>query len=277
MLSFSLIVKNLLSQFETIIKTFFEYCLIIFGKEKKQMAATKKNPAKDIKGNDYLTNIAYDSVVFGFSGKKLKILLMEYHNTGLFALPGGFVQRNENLNDAVRRGLKERTGIDNIYLEQCYVFGDANRFKPQVMKNILKANGFDVKEDHWLLDRFITVAYYALINYEHVVPTPDALSDSCTWYDVDSLPRLIFDHKEIVEKALQTLRNNLDQKLVGMNLLPAKFTMKELQQVYEAILGVSIRRTTFQRKLLSLGILKRHGKHFSGSANKAPYLYSFRK
>lgn len=241
------------------------------------MPAKQKNVAEDVDGSNYLNNIAYDSVVFGFSGEKLKILLMEYHNTGFFALPGGFVGLKENLNDAVRRGLKERTGLDNIYLEQCYVFGDVSRFKPQVMKTILKANGHTVANDHWLLDRFITVAYYALINYEHVVPRPDALSDSCTWYDVNALPELILDHKDIVAKALQTLRANLDQKLVGMNLLPARFTMKELQQVYEAILGQSLRRTTFQRKMLSLGILKRHGKHFSGSANKAPYLYSFKK
>jgi len=241
------------------------------------MPVKEKNPAEDVEGDGFLTNIAYDSVVFGFSGEKLKILLMEYHNTGLFALPGGFVGRKENLNDAVRRGLKERTGLDNIYLEQCYVFGDVARHKASVMKTILKANGHNPADDHWLLDRFITVAYYALINYEHVVPRPDALSDSCIWYDVDALPALIFDHKEIVAKALQTLRTNLDQKLVGMNLLPARFTMKALQQVYEAILGGPLRRTTFQRKMLSLGILKRHGKHFSGSANKAPYLYSFKK
>lgn len=116
-----------------------------------------------------------------------------------------------------------------------------------------------------------------MINYENVVPQPDRLSDSCTWYDVTDLPKLIFDHTAIVEKALQTLRNNLDQRLVGMNLLPQKFTMKDLQQVYEAILGKSLRRTTFQRKILSLNILKRHGKYYSGSANKAPYLYSFKK
>ncbi|WP_153799921.1 NUDIX hydrolase [Foetidibacter luteolus] len=241
------------------------------------MATTKKNVAEDTSGDGYLTHIAYDSVVFGFSGEKLKILLMEYHNTGFFALPGGFVMQEENLNDAVRRGLKERTGLDNIYLEQCYVFGDVSRFKPEVMKTILYANGHNVPDNHWLLGRFITIAYYALINYEHVKPTPDALSDSCTWYDVDDLPALMLDHKDIVTKALQTLQANLDRKLVGMNLLPARFTMKALQQVYEAILGEPIRRTTFQRKMLSLGILKRHGKHFSGSANKAPYLYSFKK
>ena len=240
------------------------------------MPHKKKNPAEDVEGASYITNLAYDSVVFGYSGNKLKILLMEYHNTGLFALPGGFVRRNENLNDAVRRGLKERTGLDNIYLEQCYVFGDVERHKASVMKKILIANGHNVSNEHWLLDRFVTVTYYALINYENVVPMPDALSDSCTWYDVDELPEIILDHKQIVEKALSTLRSNLDQKLVGMNLLPKKFTMKQLQQVYESILGKNLRRTSFQRKMLSLGILKRHGKHYSGDAHKAPFLYSFK-
>lgn len=223
----------------------------------------------------YLTNIAYDSVIFGFSGEQLKILIMEYHNTGWFALPGGFVKRDENLNDAVRRGLRERTGLDNIYLEQFYTFGDVARYRPEVMKTILEANGYETTSDHWLLDRFISVAYYALINYDKVVPKPDTLSDSIKWYPVNDLPELMLDHDKIVQKAMETLQNNLERKLVGMNLLPSRFTMKELQRVYEAILGKSLRRTTFQRRMLSLGILERHEKRYSGAAHKAPYLYSF--
>lgn len=238
------------------------------------MAGKTKGSAAD-RGTGYLPHIAYDSVVFGFSGEQLKILLMEYHNTGLFALPGGFVGITENLDDAVKRGLKERTGIGNIYLEQFYTFGDTARHKPDVLRRILEANGIHAEPDHWLLARFISVAYYALINYNNVVPQPDALSDSCTWYDVNRLPTLILDHKKIVQKALETLRNNLDRKIIGVNLLPRQFTMKELQQVYEAILGEKIRRTSFQRKMLSLGILKRHEKKFSGKAHKAPFLYSF--
>lgn len=226
----------------------------------------------------YLPHIAYDSVIFGFSDGELKILIMEYHNTGLFALPGGFVQTDENLNNAVERGLQERTGLTNIYLEQFYTFGDVTRFKPEVMRTLLEANGVDADGDfRWMLDRFITVAYYALINYKDVTPKPDALSDSCEWYPIKKLPKLILDHKQIVEKAIQTLRDNLDRKLVGGNLLPKKFTMNELQKVYEAILGEKLRRTTFQRKMLSAEVLKRHEKHFSGKAHKAPYLYSFKK
>lgn len=225
--------------------------------------------------NTFLRHIAYDSVIFGFSGEKLKILIMKYHNTGLYALPGGFMQRDENLNDAVRRGLKERTGLENIYLEQFYTFGDAARYKPEIMQLILKANGYDSAPYQWMLDRFISVAYYALINYNEVVPTPDALSDSCDWYDMDELPNLMLDHAEIVVKALQTLRENLERKLVGTNLLPPLFTLTELQKVYEAILGEKLHRGTFQRKILGLGLLQRHEKQFLGKAHKAPFLYSF--
>jgi 8-oxo-dGTP diphosphatase len=226
----------------------------------------------------HLAHIAYDSVIFGFSDGELKILIMEYHNTGLFALPGGFVRTDENLNDAVLRGLNDRTGLHDIYLEQFYTFGDVGRFKPEVMRTLLEANGIHVNEKYnWMLDRFITVAYYALINYKDVTPKPDALSDSCEWYPIKKLPKLILDHKQIVEKAIQTLRDNLDRKLVGGNLLPKKFTMNELQKVYEAILGEKLRRTSFQRKMLADDVLKRHEKHFSGKAHKAPYLYSFKK
>jgi hypothetical protein len=227
---------------------------------------------------DYLPHIAYDSVIFGFTGDELKILIMEYHNTKLFALPGGFVKPDENLDDAVRRGLQERTGLANIYLEQFYTFGSIDRFKPEVMRTIVKANGYDPEgELHWLLDRFISVGYYALINYKDVVPRPDALSDSCEWYPLKKLPKLIFDHTDIVARAVHTLRENIDRKLVGMNLLPERFTMKELQHVYEAILGMKLRRTSFQRKMLAADVLKRHEKRFSGKAHKAPYVYSFKK
>lgn len=228
-----------------------------------------------MESKNYLRHIAFDSVILGFSGDKLKILIMKYHNTGLYALPGGFVKMEENLNDAVRRGLKERTGLDNIYLEQFYTFGDVQRYQPESMQTILLANGNSPEQYAWMLERFISVAYYALIDYEKVVPQPDALSDSCGWYDIDNLPVLMQDHNEIVNKALQTLRDNIDRKLVGFNLMPLVFTMKELQKVYEAILGESIHRGTFQRKMLGLGILKRHEKQYSGKAHKAPFLYSF--
>ncbi len=226
--------------------------------------------------NDFLKHIAYDSVVFGFSGEKLKILVMKYKNTDYYALPGGFVGLEEDLNAAVRRGLKERTGLDNIFLEQFYTFGNVSRSKPEFMRAIMEANG-GIKESSWMLDRFISIAYYALINYDDVELTPDAISESCDWYDLENLPELIFDHKEIVEKALTTLRSNLETKLMGVNLLSAMFTMKDLQKVYEAILGEKLHRGAFQRKILGMNLLKRHDKQFSGAAHKAPFLYSFER
>ena len=225
---------------------------------------------------EYLPHLAYDSVIFGYNGVQLKILILEYHNTGFFALPGGFVKRNENIDYAVKRGLQERTGLDSIYLEQFHTFGDTNRTAPEVMRTILEANGYEMQRDHWIFDRFVSLAYYALINYNDVHPRPDELSDSINWYAIDELPSLMMDHELIVKKALENLRENLDKKLIGVNLLPSKFTMKELQQVYEAILGEKLRRTTFQRKMLGMDILMRHEKRFTGGAHKAPYLYSFK-
>lgn len=225
---------------------------------------------------EYIPNLSYDSVIFGFSGEKLKILVLEYHNMKTFALPGGFVKVDEPLDDAVKRGLSERTGLDEIYLEQFHTFGSMERFNPAVMKKILEEQG-EFEENHWILGRFITVAYYALINYENVVPKPDDLSDSIEWYDYEQLPKMMMDHNEIVEKALEHLRTNLDQKLLSFNLLPERFTMKDLKLVYDAILGETQNRANFQRKMLGLNILERHEKLYSGGSHKAPFLYSFKK
>ena len=225
---------------------------------------------------DYIPNLSYDSVIFGFNGKRLKILTLEYHNTGLFALPGGFVKREESLDDAVKKGVRERTGLNDIYLEQFHTFGSLTRSDAQAMKRILQANDLDLETHHWMLDRFISVAYYALINYDNVTLKPDLLSDSINWYAIEELPPMMMDHEKMVDKALEVLRNNIEKKLVGMNLLPSKFTMKQLQQVYEAILGENLRRTTFQRRILGMNILERHEKLYQGKAHKAPYLYSFK-
>lgn len=226
---------------------------------------------------NYLPNISFDSVIFGFSGESLKILIMRYHSTGVYALPGGFVKRSESLSDAVKRAVRERVGIHNIFLEQFHAFGSMDRYDPASMKMILEANGISPDESHWLLDRFVSVAYYALINYKEVALKLDFLSDSIKWYGLDELPPLMQDHTEIVTMALERLRNNLGKKLVEVNLLPDQFTMKELQQVYEAILDEKLRRSSFQRKLLSMDLLERHEKRFTGEAHKAPYLYSFKK
>ncbi|QHT66762.1 NUDIX hydrolase [Rhodocytophaga rosea] len=228
-------------------------------------------------GTGFLPNLALDLVIFGFHEKQLKVLLLEYVNTSLFALPAGFIKAKENLNDAARRSLTERTGLHDIYLEQYYVFGDLSRHDSRPLRTILIASGSNPPENHWLLGRFVSVGFYALIDFTKAVPKPDLLSDRCEWYDLNSLPPLMLDHKTMVDKALETLRANLDRKLIGFNLLPDLFTMGDLQSLYETILGERLNRTSFQRKILSLDILERLEKKFTGGAHKAPYLYRFKQ
>jgi len=226
-------------------------------------------------GNNTLPGLSIDSVIFGFHENQLKILLLRFRHVDAFALPGGFIFETENLGEAAERILAERTGLRHIYLEQFYVFGDRDRRDAAVQKTLLEGSGIQLSDDHWLMRRFVSIGYYALIDFTKATPTPDALSDSCTWHDLDSLPPLIFDHAAIVQKALETLRSQLDDKLIGFALLPDAFTMTDLQRLYETILGKSLLRANFQRKMLGLGILERLEKKWGGGAHKAPYLYRF--
>lgn len=237
-------------------------------------------PVQDPEGSDFLPGLAMDFVIFGFHEFQLKILLLEYQNTDLFALPAGFIRQNENLNDAALRVLTERTGLTDVYLEQFHTFGKLSRYDKVPMQTIMKAKGMIATDDHWLLRRFVSVGYYALVDFTKAVPTPDPLSDKCAWHELDNLPALMLDHNDIVQKALETLRADLDRKLIGYDcwaapLLSKTFTMADLQKLYETILGQKLRRSSFQRKMLSLDILERLDKQYNGGAHKAPYLYQF--
>ena len=234
-------------------------------------------PVTRADGAGYLPGLATDLVIFGFHQNQLKILLLEYENTGLFALPAGFVGQEENVNDAARRALAERTGLHDIYLEQFYVFGDRSRHDPAPLRAIMAGKGITAPDDHWLLKRFVSVGFYALVDFTRAVPHPDPLADRCDWYELPALPPLMLDHAAMVGKALDMLRANLDRRLIGFNLLPGTFTMGDLQSLYETILGERLNRTSFQRKMLSLGILERLDKKWTGGAHKAPYLYRFKR
>ncbi|GAB3711516.1 NUDIX domain-containing protein [Spirosoma flavus] len=233
-------------------------------------------------GQGFLPGLAIDLVIFGFHEGQLKVLLLEYQNTGLFALPGGFIHTTEDLNEAARRILAERTGLHDIYLEQFHVFGDYARYDAAKvpMTAIMRAKGLSPVDGHWLLRRFVSVGYYALVDFTKAIPTPDVLSDTCNWYDFVKLPTLMQDHNVMVQKALETLRISLDHNLISFNrwaapLLPETFTMVELQNLYETILGQKLHRSGFQRKILGSEILERLEKKYSGGAHKAPYLYRF--
>ncbi len=229
----------------------------------------------NVTGEGFLPGLAIDTVIFGFHDDKLKVLILSYKDTNLYALPGGFVHTDEDVNQAARRVLFSRTGLTNIFLDQFYVFGDKSRYDSTPLKTIMKARGLTPSEDHWLLKRFVSVGYYALVDFTKAIPTPDSISDSCDWFSLDKLPALMQDHQQIINKALQTLQANLDQKLIGFNLLSDNFTMGDLQRLYETILNKKLIRAAFQRKMLGLGILERIAKKWTGGAHKAPYLYRF--
>jgi len=226
-------------------------------------------------GQGWLPGLAVDCVIIGFHQNQLKILLLEYENTDLMALPGGFIKEQENVNDAAKRVLTERTGLRDIYLEQFYTFGDLARYDADTMRRIMVGKNIEPVDNHWLLKRFVSVGFYALVDFTQAIPTPDLLADRCEWHDFANLPTLMLDHGKMVDKALETLRENLDHKLVGSNLLPGTFTMRELQNLYETILNQKLVRTNFQRKMLNLGILERVAKKMTGRAHRAPYLYRF--
>jgi 8-oxo-dGTP diphosphatase len=236
-----------------------------------------KHPANEINenGDGFIKQVAIDAVIFGFHENQLKVLLIKYKHTGLFALPGGFIREKEDLNDAAHRVASERTGLGDIYLEQFYVFGDLSRYDSEPLNTVMKSNGINPPDSHWLLQRFISIGYYALVDFTEVRPAPAAIFDSCDWYELNHMPALIQDHTKIVNKALAALRVNLDHKLIGFNLLPQDFTMGDLQTLYETILDKKLLRPAFQRKMLSLGILERVAKKWTGGAHKAPYLYRF--
>ena len=218
----------------------------------------------------FLPHISIDCVIFGFHNDQLKVLLLQWKETLRWSLPGGFIYRDEPMDYAATRTLKSRTGLDNVYLQQFHAFGDPNRYKAK-NHGVVKA----LEKETWVKDRFITIGYWAIVEFSQVKPTADAFSIECKWWDIHKIPKLIIDHNEILNEALESLRRNLNDFPIGRNLLPEKFTMPDLQQLYETVLGKKLDRRNFQKKILSLGILQRLKERKSGVAHKAPFLYKF--
>jgi len=222
----------------------------------------------------YLKHISLDCVVFGFHDNQLKVLLIRRKFTKEWALPGGFVSEDESIEIAATRVLQERTGLDNIFLKQFKVFSEPERAK----RNSLVKHLFEsaTKSDQeWFNQRFISVGFYALVDFSKAEITPDSLSDMCAWKNLDEVGSLILDHNQILNKALETLRLQLNYQPLGYNLLPDRFTMPELQKLYETILAKELDRRNFQRKMVSYGILNKLEERKTGGAHKAPYLYEF--
>jgi ADP-ribose pyrophosphatase YjhB (NUDIX family) len=228
---------------------------------------------------NWLPGISVDCVLFCFHENQLKYLILKFLNSDVWSLPGGVVGIQESINDAAERVLNERTGLSGIFLEQFYCFGEFGRnVNARLEFEKIKSDIFRTTDDlDWISSRFITLGYLAVVDYSKVNVSPGDISDQFLWQDVTDFKKLFLDHNEIVDKALVKLRECLDTKLIAFSLLPETFTMSEIQQVYETILGTSIVRTNFQRKILSLDILERIEKKYSGGAHKAPYLYRLKK
>lgn len=224
---------------------------------------------------NYLAHISLDCVVFGFHENMMKVLLLKMKHTKEWSLPGGFVKENESIEDAATRVLKERTGLANIFLRQFHVFSNPNRSNNNPAVSDMLKSGVKSPASDWFSQRFISVGFYALVEYSEVEPKPDIYSDICEWINLDTIGKLMLDHNEILSKAHDTLRFQLSFQPIGYNLLPEKFSLSELRKLYETILGEELDRRNFQRKILSYNILIRLDEVRKGVAHKAPTLYKF--
>jgi 8-oxo-dGTP diphosphatase len=199
--------------------------------------------------------VTVDVVLFTIRDRRLQLLLIRrlakpFENR--WALPGGFVRKEESVDAAAVRELREETGVEKVYLEQLYTFGDPKR-DPR--------------------GRVITVAYYALVPQTHVLLAGTDAGEAA-WVPVTELPPLAFDHRGIVEYAHQRIRNKLDYTNVGFELLPEKFTLSELQSVHEAILGGQLDKRNFRRKIIQRAIVK-PTKEWQRTGRKPAQLYRF--
>lgn len=234
---------------------------------------------------NYLPQLSIDCVIFGYRDARLQVLIPKLAFHGDFrALPSGFVYQEESVDEAARRILLDRTGIRDVYLEQFRVFGDASRNSRDFLDRMIALNEenlglqrFNRREIEWFTRRFVSIGYYALVDMNRVIPQKSDLDESVDWYTLQDLPALIMDHNDIVAHALEALRLFLDRKRIAYHLLPETFTMKEVQQLYEAVYDRPFPANNFPRKILEQNVLERLEKKFTGAANKAPYLYRLRK
>ena len=225
---------------------------------------------------NYIPGQSVDCVILGYDDHELQVLVLKWKNLNIWSLPGGFIYKDEDLNTAATRVLRDRTGLKFPYLDQFYTFGNKDRIKLKMDWKLFAKLGSALEPmQEWLGQRFITTGYFALVDINECNPQPDFLSDLCEWKPIKELPELMLDHDLIIKKAINHIKIQVNYLPIGISLLPESFTMKELQKLYEAILEKELDRGNFQRKMLKLGIFIRQEKQLTGAANKAPYLYKF--
>ena len=220
-------------------------------------------------------HISVDCVIFGFSTHQLKILLIEREYTDEqgnrardHKLPGDFITTDEDLELAANRTLEELTGLRNIYLQQFSVFGHPARISRRIDTDWLKeTTGMEIR-------RVVTTAYYALINISES-NSDFAIKNNASWIEVNHIPELAFDHRRIIEKGLNHLQNALRNEPIGFELLPEKFTIRELQTLYEVILNCKLDNRNFRKKILKARHLVQLDEKQAGVAHKPAHFYRF--
>ena len=222
-----------------------------------------------------IPNVSIDCVVFGFDFINLNVLLIERNMTidgtdyADLKLPGDLMLLDEYLDTSAARILKENTGLSNIYLKQFKSFGSPDRLKKKP-RDLEWLRQIDHPEEH-----VITIAYYSLINISEQGNSELILSDNASWYPVNELKELVMDHMEILSDALEHLRGELLNKPIGFELLPEKFTLSQMQKVYEVILGTTFDKRNFRKKILSMKYLIPLNEKQVGVAHKPARLYIF--
>jgi ADP-ribose pyrophosphatase YjhB (NUDIX family) len=228
---------------------------------------------------EFVPQVSVDCVILGFHEGELKVLLVRWPGAEAWSLPGGYVRKNEALDFAAERVLQERTGLDRIFLQQFHAFGGTDR-REHTLLSVFQAAGVTVSPDHWVLGRVISVAYVALVDFARATPMRDALSEECRWWHLNDRPPLLFDHDTILARGLSAVRARLsdaqsDAATMAASLLPERFTMPELQRLYEAVLGRQFDRRNFQKMILERGLVVRSPTRELGVRHRARYLYEF--
>ncbi|WP_085534981.1 NUDIX hydrolase [Massilibacteroides vaginae] len=216
-----------------------------------------------------------DCVLLSFHKGKIKVLLRKFALDDYYSLLGGFMFNHEDANQAAHRILEERSGIKDVFLKQFYLFSDPNRTITSQNKDYLEINAESENEGKWLLRRFISMGYVAIVQYDKVVLSKDA-GETLKWYDINKLPPLQSDHANIIEKAMDSIRMVFPVVPVGYELLPEKFTMTDLRKIYEIFLKKKLDRRNFQRKILANDCIEQLDETVEGRTYNPSILYRFK-
>ena len=217
-----------------------------------------------------------DCVILSFYKKKIWVLLNKFGFSKYWHLPGGFLLKNESVEEASKKILKKHIGVTDLYLKQFHLFSDPHRISKEQNLEYAEILGDIGEAKQWLLQRFVTLGYYAFVKYDHV-ELPVSEREVTQWFAINDLPVSYSDHANIIKTSLECIKSTLPIVPVGYELLPEKFTMSELRQIYEIFLGKTIDRRNFQRKALSSGIIVQLDETKNDSPYNPPILYSFKE